>query len=65
MWAHTHKLEGWIYGPKRKNEKKTDPDMRPYQLLPESVKKDYRKMAIETITLVKKLGWEFVKNENN
>ena len=63
VWAKTRKLEGWTYGPKRNDEKKIDPDMRPYQWLPESVKKDYRKMAISTIKLVKKLGWDLVKRK--
>ena len=63
VWAQTRKQEGWTYGPKRNDEKMIDPDMRPYQWLPESVKKDYRKMAISTIKLVKKLGWDLVKRK--
>lgn len=63
VWAQARKLEGWTYGPKRDDKKKIDPDMRPYQLLPESVKKDYRRMAINTIKLVKKFGWDLVKRK--
>jgi len=63
IWAQAHKQEGWTYGPKRDDEMKIDPNMRPYPLLPESVKKDYRRMAISTIKLVKKSGWDLVKRK--
>ncbi len=63
VWALTHKLDGWTYGRRRSDKNKKDPDMRPYQLLPESVKTDYRKMAISTIKLVKMLGWDLVKRK--
>ena len=63
VWAKERKLEGWTYGPKRDDEKKRHPDMLPYHLLPESEKKYDRQMAISTIKLVKKLGWDFVKRK--
>lgn len=63
VWAQTRKLEGWKYGPKRDDEKKLHPDLVPYHLLPESEKKYDRQMAIATIKLVKKLGWDFVKRK--
>ncbi len=63
VWAQTRKLEGWKYGPKRDDEKKLHPDMVPYHMLPESEKKYDRQMAIATIKLVKKLGWDFVKRK--
>ena len=65
VWAQTRKLEGWTYGPVRDDEKKLHPDMLPYHLLPESEKKYDRQMAISTIKLVKKLGWDFVKRDSN
>ena len=61
VWAKTRKKEGWTYGPERNDERKLHPDMLPYHLLPESEKEYDRQMAISTIKLVKKLGWEFVK----
>lgn len=61
VWARERKKEGWTYGPKRDDEKKLHPDMLPYHLLPESEKEYDRQMAINTIKLVKKLGWELVK----
>ena len=63
VWARERKLEGWTYGPQRDDEKKLNPDMLPYHLLPESEKKYDRQMAISTIKLVKKLGWDFVKRK--
>jgi len=63
VWAKARKEEGWTYGPERNDEKKLHPDMLPYHLLPESEKKYDRQMAISTIKLVKKLGWDFVKRK--
>lgn len=61
VWAHARKLEGWTYGKERDDAKKLHPDMLPYHALPECEKKYDRQMAIETIKLVKKLGWDLVK----
>ena len=61
VWAKTRKDDGWIYGPIRDDAKKQHPDMLPYSQLPESEKEYDRLMAINTIKLVKKLGWELVK----
>ena len=64
VWAKTRKKEGWTYGPERNDEKKLHPDMLPYHLLPESEKEYDRQMAISTIKLVKKLGWDLIKKSN-
>jgi len=61
VWARTRKDEGWSYGPERDDARKLHPDMLPYSLLPESEKEYDRLMALNTIRLVKKLGWELVK----
>lgn len=61
VWARTRKDQGWTYGPERDDTKKLHPDMLPYNLLPESEKDYDRLMAINTIKLVKKLGWELKK----
>lgn len=63
VWAATRYGEGWTYGPFRDDDKKQNPDMIPYNLLPESEKEYDRLMAMNTIKLVKKLGWEFVKKD--
>lgn len=64
VWAENRRNEGWTYGAVRDDEKKQHPDMIPYNLLPESEKEYDRIMAMNTIKLVKKLGWEFNKKKN-
>ena len=64
VWAKTRKDQGWKYGEERDDAKKLHPDMIPYNLLPESEKEYDRQMAINTIKLVKKLGWDLVKRKN-
>lgn len=63
VWAETRRGEGWTYGPFRDDEKKQHPDMVPYNLLPESEKDYDRLMAMNTIRLVKKLGWELRRKD--
>lgn len=63
VWAYNRKKEGWTYGPKRDDSKKQHPNLLPYNLLTESEKKYDRLMAINTIKLVKKLGWELKKGD--
>jgi hypothetical protein len=61
VWAYNRKKEGWTYGAVRDDARKQHPDMIPYDLLPETEKEYDREMAINTIKLVKKLGWDLVK----
>lgn len=61
VWAKARKDEGWTYGPVRDDNKKQHPDMIPYNLLPESEKEYDRQMAVNTIKLLKKLGFEIIK----
>lgn len=63
VWAETRKNEGWTYGPVRDDTKKQHPDLLPYNRLPESEKEYDRLMAMNTIKLVKKLGWELRKEK--
>ena len=63
VWAYNRKQEGWTYGPERDDAKKLHPDMIAYNKLPESEKLYDREMAINTIKLLKKLGWELKKTE--
>ena len=63
VWAKTRKDEGWSYGPVRDDLLKKNPDMLPYNLLPENEKEYDRLMAMNTIKLVKKLGWDLVKQK--
>lgn len=63
VWAKARCQEGWTYGAVRDDEKKEHPDMLPYDRLPESEKEYDRLMALDTIKLVKKLGWELKKTD--
>ena len=63
VWAKTRKDQGWAYRSERDDAKKLHPDMIPDNLLPESEKEYDRQMAINTIKLVKKLGWELKKRK--
>ncbi len=64
VWALSRKKEGWTYGEKRDDEKKLHPDMIAYNRLPESEKAYDREMAMNTIKLVQKLGWEIKKKDS-
>lgn len=61
VWAFNRKHDGWSYGPVRDDAKKLHPDMIAYNRLPESEKLYDREMAMNTIKLLKKLGWELKK----
>ena len=61
IWAKNRRNQGWSYGPERNDQKKETPDMIPYCNLPESEKLYDREMAMQTLKLVKKLGFEIVK----
>lgn len=64
IWAETRMKEGWTYGPKRDDDKKQNPCMVPYCDLPESEKEYDREMAMQTIKLMYKLGYELVKRKD-
>lgn len=63
VWAENRQAEGWTYGPQRNDVLKQTPDMVPYAQLPESEKKYDRDMAMRTIKLLKKLGYDIIKRE--
>ena len=60
VWAKVRRDEGWIYGPKRDDSEKTDPNLLPYDLLPEKEKERFRQISMESIKFLKKLGWRFI-----
>lgn len=64
IWAENRMAEGWTYGPVRNDELKQNPDMVPYSQLPESEKEYDRQMAMKTIKLLMKLGYDLIKREN-
>ena len=65
IWAEKRIREGWTYGPERNDRLKQTPDMIPYSELPESEKEYDRGMAIRTIKLLRKLGYDIIKIEDS
>lgn len=63
VWADARIKEGWTYGPERDDACKKHPDLIPYSALPDSEKEYDRLMALDTIKLVKKLGFDLVKKQ--
>ena len=63
IWAEKRQAEGWTYGPQRDDRLKQTPDMVPYSQLPEGEKEYDREMAMKTIKLLKKLGYDLIKRE--
>lgn len=63
VWAYNRKLEGWAYGAERDDAKKLHPDLVAYNKLPESEKLYDREIAMNTIKLLKKLGWKLIKDK--
>ena len=63
VWAEARIKEGWTYGPERDDANKKHPDLIPYSALPDSEKEYDRLMALETIRLVKKLGFDIVRKK--
>lgn len=61
IWAKARTDQGWSYGIERNDQKKETPDMVPYCNLPDSEKLYDREMAMQTLKLVKKLGFEIRK----
>lgn len=64
IWALKRFKEGYTFGPVRDDVTKQNPDLVPYSMLPEGEKEYDRAMAINTIKLVKRLGYRLV-NINN
>lgn len=64
VWAVERQAQGWTYGPYRDDSKKETPCMVPYSQLPDSEKKFDRDMAMNTLKLVKKLGYDLIKRED-
>ena len=63
VWAAERQAQGWTYGPERNDDLKQTPCMVPYSKLPDSEKTFDRDMAMNTIKLLKKLGWDLVKRK--
>lgn len=62
VWAAERKAQGWKYGAQRNDTNKETPCMVPYSQLPESEKTFDREMAMNTLKLLKKLGYDIIKH---
>ena len=61
VWAKARMDEGWTYGEKRDDIHKKHPCLVPYDELPEEEKEYDRNTAMNTIKMVKKLGFRIEK----
>ena len=61
VWAAERQAQGWSYGPERNDATKQTPCMVSYSQLPDSEKKFDRDMAMNTLKLLQKLGYDIVK----
>jgi len=60
IWARARMDEGWTYGPVRDDARKQHPDLVPYAQLPDSEKEYDRLMAMNTLRLVRRLGYDII-----
>lgn len=58
VWAETRIAQGWTYGEKRDDEKKTHPCLIAYEDLPEEEKEYDRNTCLGTLKLIMKLGFK-------
>ena len=63
VWAKARMDEGWTYGGKRDDINKKHPCLVPYDELPEEEKEYDRNTAMNTIKMVKKLGFRIEREE--
>ena len=63
VWAKARIDEGWTYGEKRDDIDKKHPCLVPYDELPEEEKEYDRNTAMNTIKMVKKLGFRIEKED--
>lgn len=65
VWAQQRIGEGWSFGELRDSERKTHPDLIPYEKLPESEKEYDRKTSLETLRVILSLGYRISKSEQS
>ena len=61
-WAVGRIADGWTYGEKRDDEKKTTPCLVPYSDLADSEREYDRNTAMETLKLIVALGYKISKD---
>ena len=60
VWAVGRIREGWTYGEKRDDTRKTSPCLVAYDELPDSEKEYDRNTSLEAIKLILKLGYKIL-----
>ena len=60
IWARARMDDGWTYGFVRNDELKQHPDLVPYSQLPDGEKEYDRIMAMNTLRLVRRLGFDII-----
>ena len=63
VWAARRIADGWTYGEKRDDEKKTHPCLVAYEELPESEKEYDRKTGLETLKFIIRAGYQILKKQ--
>ena len=58
VWASNRLKQGWHYGEKKSETRKTTPDLVPYENLSEEEKDYDRNTAMETLKVIVKLGYQ-------
>lgn len=61
VWAQGRLAEGWTWGERRDDRRKTHPCLVPYEELPEAEREYDRQTAVQTLKLILKLGFEIRK----
>lgn len=61
-WSAGRIAEGWVYGEKRDDEKKTTPCLVPYSSLSDAEKEFDRVTALQTLKLIVALGYSIRKD---
>lgn len=61
MWAQERKAKGWTYGDERDDAQKKHPSLVPYEELTDDEKEFDRKTAIETLKVMRVLGYRIEK----
>lgn len=64
VWAASRLAEGWTYGAERNDSLKQHPCLVPYNELPEIEKEYDRNTAMQTLKLIKKLGFDIIKKDS-
>ena len=60
VWARQRMSEGWRYGPRRDDARKEHPLLVPYEQLSEAEKQYDRNTALETLKLIRALGYRIL-----